>query len=87
MLRKEVSELFSLCMQVTTETSAFVLFRMSSRTKACHIEITDKGYDYNGRTDGSYSIYFDNELLGKSSQKEYEAAMEHLSRLLKDNGS
>ena len=48
MLRKEVSELFSLCMQVTTETSAFVLFRMSSRTKACHIEITDKGYDYNG---------------------------------------
>lgn len=87
MLRKEVSELFSLRMQVTTETSAFVLFRMSSRTKACHIEITDKGYDYNGRTDGSYSIYFDNELLGKSSKKEYEAAMEHLSRLLKENGS
>lgn len=57
------------------------------RTKTCHIEITDKGYDYNGRTDGSYSIYFDNELLGKSSQKEYEAAMEHLSRLLKENGS
>mgnify|MGYP000233288218 CR=1 FL=1 len=106
MLRKEVSELFSLCMQVTTETSAFVLFRMGSRTKACHIEITDKGYDYNGRTDGSYSIYFDNELLEEPTEskmttydiyrdevlmeesvKNYEAAKEHLTRLLKENGS
>lgn len=87
MLRKEIAELFSLCMKVTTETSAFVLFRMSSRTKACHIDIADKGYDHRVGTDSSYSIYFDNKLLWEKSRKEYEAAREHLTRLLKENGS
>lgn len=87
MLRKEIMELFKLCMEVTAKTSSFVSFNMSSHVKACDINIIDKGYSSKAKRDGRYYIYFDSELFEKSSRKKYEAAKAHLTRLLKENGS
>lgn len=81
-LEKEINELFSLCMLVATKTAAFVTFEMASHTKGCYINIIDDGYDPDVEADGSYTIYFSSELYEESSRKVYEAATEHLLRLL-----
>jgi hypothetical protein len=81
-LEKEINGLFSLCMLVATKTAAFVTFEMASHTKGCYINIIDDGYDQDVEADGSYTIYFSSELYEESSRKVYEAATEHLLRLL-----
>ena len=81
-LEKEINGLFSLCMLVATKTAAFVTFEMASHTKGCYFNIIDDGYDQDVEADGSYTIYFSSELYEESSRKVYEAATEHLLRLL-----
>lgn len=81
-LEKEINGLFSLCMLVATKTAAFVTFEMASHTKGCYINIIDDGYNQDVEADGSYTIYFSSELYEESSRKVYEAATEHLLRLL-----
>ena len=86
-LEQEINELFQLCLLASTRTAAFVIFEMASHTKGCYINITDDGYDQDTKPDGSYTIYFSSKLYEESSRKVYEAAKEHLVRLLKENGS
>ena len=61
-LENEVMELFSLCMQVTARTSAFVEVTMASHTKGCYIHIRDAGYEPNAKMDARYTIFFNSTL-------------------------
>ena len=85
---EKIKELFGLCMEVTFKTSAFVSFQMMSHVKCCNIYIRNEGFDEKADMGERYSLYFDNSSALKNfSMDNYEAATEHLERLLKENGS
>ena len=75
-------ELYRLARRVMEETNAHI--GISMHENGFRIWIQDNGYDKNGKYDGSYGIHKE-ELLQEITIENYEAAREHLERLLKEN--
>lgn len=89
MFEKEITELFGLCRKAIRETNSFVNFetRRGTSCPSTSIYIIDDGaIEEKDEFDGTYHI-FEREELRESSLEEYRKAKEHLTRLLKENGS
>lgn len=84
MFEKEIKELFELAWRVSSETDYFVSFGIVSHVYACNIDIMNSKWEPDKRRDGSYTIYFNEELLKDESAEQCKLAKEHLLRLLID---
>lgn len=84
MFEKEIKELFELAWRVSNETDYFVSFDVTSHVHACNIDIMNSKWEPNKRRDGSYTIYFNEELLKDESAEQCKLAKAHLLRLLID---
>lgn len=84
MFEKEIKELFELAWRVSSETDYFVSFGIVSHVHACNIDIMNSKWEPDKRRDGSYTIYFNEELLKDESAEQCKLAKEHLLRLLID---
>lgn len=84
MFEKEIKELFELAWRVSSETDYFVSFGIVSHVHACNIDIMNSKWEPDKRRDGSYTIYFNEELLKDESAEQCNLAKAHLLRLLID---
>lgn len=84
MFEKEIKELFELAWRVSNETDYFVSFGIISHVQACNIDIMNSKWEPDKRRDGSYTIYFNEELLKEESAEQCKLAKAHLLRLLID---
>lgn len=84
MFEKEIKELFELAWRVSNETDYFVSFGIISHVHACNIDIMNSKWEPDKGRDGSYTIYFNEELLKEESAEQCKLAKEHLLRLLID---
>ena len=84
MFEKEIKELFELAWRVSSETDYFVSFGIVSHVHACNIDIMNSKWEPDKRRDGSYTIYFNEELLKDESAEQCKLAKAHLLRLLID---
>lgn len=85
MFKEQVKELCNLCVEVSYETDAYayVYCSISPHGLRCSIGIQDNGFRKESGYDGRYDI-FEKEILAEESQKAYEAAKAHLTRLLEE---
>lgn len=82
LFEKEIRELFELCMQAMQVTD-YVAFEINNYTKYAVVTIEDKGFGESFSGQCYYAIHFDNEMVfGKTSQRAYQEAKEHLLRIL-----
>lgn len=84
MFEKEIRELFELAWRVSNETDYFVSFRIASHVHICDISIMNSKWESWKKSDGNYTVYYDNEVLAKESAEQYKLAKAHLLRLLID---
>ena len=84
MFEKEIRELFELAWRVSNETDYFVSFRIASHVHFCEVYVMNSKWKPGKVSDGSYTIYFNSELLEEESAEQYKLAKEHLLRLLID---
>lgn len=84
MFEKEIKELFELAWRVSNETDYFVSFYITSHVHLCDIGIMNSKWEPDKRRNGSYTIYFNEELLKDESAEQYKLAKAHLLRLLID---
>lgn len=84
MFEKEIKELFELVWRVSNETDYFVSLDITSHVHACNIGIMNSKWEPDKRRNGSYTIYFNEELLKDESAEQYKLAKAHLLRLLID---
>lgn len=84
MFENEIRELFELVWRVSNETDYFVSFRIASHVHSCEVRVMNSKWEPGKNSDGSYTIYFDSELLEERSVEQCKLAKAHLLRLLID---
>lgn len=84
MFKKEIKELFELAWRVSNETDYFASFRIASHVHSCEICVMNSKWEPGKKSDNSYTIYFDSELLEEESAEQYKLAKAHLLKLLID---
>lgn len=84
MFEKEIKELFELAWRVSNETDYFVSFRIASHVHSCEVRVMNSKWGPGKKSDNSYTIYFDSELLEEESAEQCKLAKVHLLKLLID---
>lgn len=84
MFEKEIRELFELAWRVSNETDYFVSFRIASHVHSCEVSVMNSKWEPVKKSDSSYTVYFDSELLEEESAEQYKLAKAHLIKLLID---